>query len=226
MNMYVVFLEILPLLLGAAISPVATTGMITILAANKTSTVKKSLIYLFGTTIPLLIIGIPGIFLFSKLDIVPKNNIVTSWIDLVAGVILLILAAKLLFFPNKTKSNHTQDKIHNSQSSSKIMGLGIALMVTNFSTLVLFVPAIKEIASSSIDVVQKFTLLVVSILITITMIFIPLLIYIVVPKKSQRILSLLKNFMHEHMREITLSLLIVFGVYLLIRGLGVFGIQV
>lgn len=225
MNTYVVFLQILPLLLGAAISPVATTGMITVLAAGKPSAIKKGQVYLLGTAVPLLVIGIPGIFLLSRIDIVPKNNVVGSWIDLVAGVILLGLAARLIFNPKKTANKNTHDKIHHTQSLDKILALGTALMITNFSTLVLFTPAIKDIASSSVDSVQKMTLLVISILITLSMIFTPLLIYIATPKKSEDILNSLKNFINKYMREITLSLLLVFGIYLLIRGFGVFGIK-
>ena len=57
------------------------------------------------------------------------------------------------------------------------------------------------------------------------MIFTPLLIYIATPKKSEDILNSLKNFINKYMREITLSLLLVFGIYLLIKGFGVFGVK-
>lgn len=225
MNTYVVFLQILPLLLGAAISPVATTGMITVLAAGKPHSIKKGQVYLLGTAIPLLVIGIPGIFLLSRIDMVPKNNAVDSWIDLVAGVILLGLAVRLVFSPKKAASKNNHHKIHHTQSLNKVLALGTALMITNFSTLVLFTPAIKDIASSSVDTVQKITLLAISILITLSMIFTPLLIYIATPKKSEDILNSLKNFINKYMREITLSLLLVFGIYLLIKGFGVFGVK-
>lgn len=223
--MYTVFLQILPLLLGAAISPVATTGMITVLATSSKSTVTKGFAYLFGTTVPLLIIGIPGIFLLSQIDVIPKNNVINSYIDLIAGVVLLGLAVRIILKPKKKSAQDTKLDQHNAQSYSKIVALGTALMITNFSTLVLFVPAIKDIASSSVDTTQKLLLLVISILITLTMIFTPLLIYIVLPRKSEKILNALKDLINKHMREITLALLIVFGVYLLIRGFGVFGIK-
>lgn len=225
MNMYTVFLQILPLLLGAAISPVATTGMITVLATSTTKTRTRGFIYLIGTTIPLLVLGIPGIFLFSKIDIMPKNNTITSWIDLLAGIILLGLAVHALLRPKQKSAKSAKSDVKHAQSFGKIVALGTALMITNFSTLVLFVPAVKDVADSRLDSVEKLVLLFVSILVTILMIAIPLVIYILLPKKSEAILSSLKNFIDRHMREITLSLLIVFGVYLLIRGFGVFGIK-
>lgn len=223
--MYTVFLQILPLLLGAAISPVATTGMITVLATSTTKTRTRGFIYLIGTTIPLLVLGIPGIFLFSKIDIMPKNNIITSWIDLLAGIVLLGLAVHLILKPKQKTTRPVKDDIKHTEGFGKIVGLGIALMITNFSTLVLFVPAIKDIADSSLESAEKLLLLLISIIITLLMIVTPLVIYLLLPKKSESILKSLKLFINRHMREITLSLLIVFGVYLLIRGFGVFGIK-
>lgn len=225
MNMYVVFLQILPLLLGAAISPVATTGMISVLATSTSKPRSKGLIYLLGTTIPLLVIGIPGIFLFAKIDIIPKNASITSWIDLLAGVILLGLAVHLILKPKQKTTKSAKPDIKHAQNFGKIVALGTALMITNFSTLILFVPAIKDIADSSIDSVEKLVLLFISIFITLLMIVSPLVIYILLPNKSEKILSSLKSTINKHMREITLSLLIVFGIYLLIRGFGVFGIN-
>lgn len=223
--MYVVFLQILPLLLGAAISPVATTGMITVLATNNKSTIIKGFSYLLGTTMPLLIIGIPGIFLFSHIDFAPKNTVINSWIDLLAGLVLLGLAVKVALKPKTDKTKTATQDSHRNQSYSKLTALGIVLMITNFSTLVLFIPAVKDIAISSLDVSGKSILLIVSIAITLLMIFAPLLIFILSPKRSEKILSSLKSLINRHMREVTLSILIVFGIYLLIKGFGIFGVK-
>lgn len=225
MNMYVVFLQILPLLLGAAISPVAATGMITVLATSNKSTIVKGFVYLLGTAIPLLLIGIPGIFLFSHIDFAPKNTAVSSWIDLVAGLVLLGLAVRVALKTKEGKAKTTTQDSHRNQSYNKLIALGVALMITNFSTLVLFVPAVKDIAISSLDTAQKSILLLMSIAITLVMIFTPLLIFILLPKRSEKMLSSLKSLINRHMREITLSLLIVFGIYLLIKGFGVFGVK-
>lgn len=224
--MYVVFLQILPLLLGAAISPVAATGMITVLATSNKSTFAKGLLYLLGTSLPLLIIGVPGIFFFSHIDIAPKNSYVSSWIDLAAGVLLLGLAVRVALNPSKKPHKSTKLNSHSdSVGFVKYTGLGMALMITNFSTLVLFVPAVKDISISSIDTAGKALLLAVSIAITLLMISTPLVIYAIAPRKSESMLNSLKNIINRHMREISLSLLVVFGIYMLIRGFGVFGIK-
>lgn len=223
MNTYVVFLQILPLLLGAAISPVATTGMIAELS-QKNKPITRGFLYLLGTAIPLLIIGLPGIFLFSHLSIQSSSTRIDSWVDLLAGLALLIVGIKVLVSPSKSShTHHAQSK--KSVSILQTIGLGSALMVTNFSTLVLFFPAIKSIADSQVEVVQKLGLLILSIVVTLSIIALPLIIRIVLPSRSAQLLEHLSNFMTKHMREITLSLLFVFGVYLIIRGFGVFGVK-
>jgi hypothetical protein len=146
-------------------------------------------------------------------------------VDLLAGLALLIVGIKVLVSPSKSShTHHAQSK--KSVSILQTIGLGSALMVTNFSTLVLFFPAIKSIADSQVEVVQKLGLLILSIVVTLSIIALPLIIRIVLPSRSTQLLEHLSNFMTKHMREITLSLLFVFGVYLIIRGFGVFGVKI
>lgn len=214
-----VFLHILPLLLGAAISPVATIGMIAVLT-TKDSPKLKGFTYLVGAIIPLLLIGIPGIFLFANIQFKPANSNVSSTIDLVAGLLLLALAVKN-FFKKPSHQLTKKAKSHKQLSPAKSLALGTVLMITNFSTIVLFLPAVKDIALSSLDDIEKMTVLLVSIPVVMSMIVLPLVIAVLLPNSSKSILERLRVFMTRHNRAIVQAMLIIFGVYLLAKGFGI-----
>lgn len=212
-------MRILPLLLGAAISPVATIGMIAVLT-TKDKPKLKGFIYLIGAIIPLLIIGIPGIFLFANIQFKPANTNVSSALDLLAGLLLLVLAIKNFL----KKSSHQTVKKAKSQKQlapAKSLVLGMALMVTNFSTIVLFLPAVKDIAVSSLDEIEKLIVLFISIPIVMAMIALPLVIAVLMPNSSSSVLERLRLFMTKHSKAIVQAMLIVFGIYLLAKGFGV-----
>ncbi len=214
-----VFLHILPLLVGAAISPVATIGMIAVLT-TKDSPKLKGVTYLIGATIPLLVIGIPGIFLFANIQFKPANSNVSSTVDLVAGLLLLALAVKN--FLKKPSSKPTKKaKSHNQLGLGKSLVLGTGLMITNFSTIVLFLPAVKDIATSSLDDIEKLSVLFMSIPVVMTMIALPLIIATLFPNSSKGLLEKLRLFMTRHNRLIIQVMLLVFGVYLVAKGFGV-----
>ncbi len=213
-----VFLHILPLLIGAAISPVATIGMIAVLT-TKDSPKLKGFTYLIGAMVPLLVIGIPGIFLFANIQFKPTNNNVSSTLDLVAGLILLALAFKN-FFKKPSSKPTKKAKSHSQLGPSKSLVLGTGLMITNFSTIVLFLPAVKDIALSSLDSSQKLLLLFIAIPIVMAMIALPLIIAVLFPNKSKALLEKLRVFMTKHNRTIIQVMLLVFGVYLLAKGFG------
>ncbi len=214
-----VFLHVLPLLIGAAISPVATIGMIAVLT-TKDSPKLKGFTYLVGAIIPLLLIGVPGIFLFANIQFKPSNSNVSSVIDLVAGLLLLALAVKN-FFKKPAHQSANKAKNHKQLGPAKSLALGTALMITNFSTIVLFLPAVKDIAVSSLDSIEKMSVLFISIPVVMTMIAFPLIIAIVLPGSSKSVLERLRVFMTRHNKAIIQAMLLVFGVYLLAKGFGI-----
>lgn len=208
-------LHILPLLLGAAISPVAAVGMIAVLTTKQQPRI-KGFVYLLGASIPLVVIGVVSIFFFTSLSLQPKNANVSSTIDLVAGVLLLALAVKNFYTkPKKSK------KAQHSFGIGQTILLGTVIMLTNFSTIVLFIPAMKDVAVSSLTTPDKTLVLLVSIFVTLSLVALPLLIAVVAPNSSKSILEKLRVFMVRHNKTIIQSMLIVFGIYLLAKGFGV-----
>lgn len=211
-----VMLKMLPLLIGAAISPVATVGMIAVLTSKKSPRL-KGLVYLLGTSLPLFVIGIISIFFFTNLSLAPKNTNISSIIDLVAGLLLLALAIKN-FITHKKPSKKSHTNVNVGYLATLLLGSG--LMITNFSTIVLFIPAIKEVAISSLIRIEKIELLFVAVGITLAMIALPLIIAAILPKRSESLLKSLRAFMLRHNKEIIQAMLLVFGVYLLVKGIG------
>ena len=215
-----VFLHILPLLLGAAVSPVAAVGMIAVLT-SKDSPRLKGLVYLLGATFPLIVAGFVIAFFFNKVPTPNTTKPIGSWIDIIAGIVLLGLAVKN-FLHHTTKKPKAKQKVQHTLGYSKTFFLGIGLMLTNFTTLIVFIPAAKDIAISSLDSMQKLAVLGVSLIVVMSLIALPLVIDFVFPRGSNELLERLRDWMLSHNKSIERIVLIVFGIYLLIKGFGVF----
>ncbi|MBA3679441.1 GAP family protein [Candidatus Saccharibacteria bacterium] len=225
--MKLLILQILPLLLGAAISPVAISGTILVLA-SKDHPRSKGLIYVIGAMLPLLFIGIAGLMFFSKIDFAAfrPNAQVTNIVDIIAGVALLILAARHLH-PAKTKPEKTASDIKKRSSSNgsssydKALFLGIALMFVNFTTLILFIPAVKAVSDASLALADKATVLLIAIMIVMSLISTPLIIYLLFPSRASQLLGAMHKWITKHNREVMLAMLTVFGGYLILKGFSI-----
>lgn len=131
-------------------------------------------------------------------------------------ILLLALAVKNFYTkPKKSK------KAQHSFGIGQTILLGTVIMLTNFSTIVLFIPAMKDVAVSSLTTPDKTLVLLVSIFVTLSLVALPLLIAVVAPNSSKSILEKLRVFMVRHNKTIIQSMLIVFGIYLLAKGFGV-----
>ena len=91
-------------------------------------------------------------------------------------------------------------------------------MLVNFSTLVLFLPALHEITRSSVALVGRSMAFAVLYLITLLPVLIPVGLVTVLGDRAQPVLDATHTFVTRHSRQIGMVIEVVFAVYLLWKG--------
>ena len=92
------------------------------------------------------------------------------------------------------------------------------MMLTNFSTLVLFVPAMKDVAVADVGTGAKAVTVVLVLAIVSVFAWAPVVLDLVAPKAAGRVLNSLNAFMTKHQQAVTVTVCFVFAVVLIAKG--------
>lgn len=206
----------LVLALGATVSPIPLTISILLLSQADRGRA-KALAFAGGQVLGLAIISVIFAILLSKtLGTSHPHSKHESTLDIVLGAMLLLLAARKLM----TKPKPKKAKPRKQRSLFAEFAFGAGLMAVNVESLILVLASIKELISSKIGVAAEAVGLLAIVLIVTVSVTIPPLITFVIPKKSDEALKWLNAQMTMHQRGIASGFLIVFGVYLVYKGIS------
>ena len=140
------FLKVLPLAIGATISPTGLLFVMMILS-GKGNSKKKALSFVIGAT--LFLVGLGLLIFFTYKPIVSNTahpDDVSSIINIVLGILIILIVIKSVFFKKKDKPVDDSKK-HDKPYSV----LGFLYMLINVSTLIPFIAAIKIIAANKLQ---------------------------------------------------------------------------
>jgi hypothetical protein len=93
-------------------------------------------------------------------------------------------------------------------------------MATNFTSLILFLPAMKEVAAASLPLDLRTIVAALVVAIVLSTIWLPLALSVVAPRLVDAMLKDVAAFFEKNQRGVTILLGLGFGAYLLVRGLG------
>lgn len=214
--------QLLPLAFGAAVSPVVLTAVVLTLA-SRSHPRERAAAFTLGAVVPLLVVGLGGLAIFASVPEVShrRDPAVSAAIDLSFGVVLLLLALRAVLSPpppskaGSPRAAPGDDRAH----LWRYLVLGVASMVTNFSTLVLFVPAVKEIARARLSVAGESAAFALLLAITLIPALVPLLFYMLAPQAAERVLTPLGDWASSHKRILGVAVAVVLGVWLSAKGL-------
>jgi hypothetical protein len=214
--------DILPLTLGAAVSPTVLIGIILILSVSDRPKLNGIAFYV-GAIILLLIAVIAGILLGKGAAVASHNpsTATSAYFDLVIGILLILLG---IWRINKKGDKNPDKNRFAGKSKSvfsdfiKYMILGVGMFAVNFTTTVLVFAAGKNIGLSSAGITDKLVVVIILTLITLLVVEIPLLIYFTMPERSEKILGPLNVWMQKNSRYLMAAVMFVFGIYLLLKG--------
>ena len=216
--------KIIPLSLGAAISPTVLAVGLLILSAPKRAVIRGTT-YTAGVMSILAVLTAVGLKLTHHATSVPAaRQPITRAIDATFGLVLLLLALATVLRAMSTdkesaaatKSPADPDK-HSSLWAAFV--LGMAMMMTNFSTILLYLPAMREISASRVDLSDKATAVSVAFLITSMAATLPLALRLIAPSKSAKWFASLHTLVTRYQRQIAVTIEVIFGAYLLLKAL-------
>ncbi len=215
--------QVLPLALGAAVSPTVFTAFMLVLAGKHAR--GRSLALLAGAALPLLAVGVLCAVVFAR---APSDghdaarSTASALIDALAGAALLGLAARQLLTGrgagSGSKRRAGEAESGDATRAGRFFGLGIALMVTNVTTLVLFIPASKDIGRADVGTLVQAVAFALLLAVALAPLLVPETIYLIAPARAERLLQPVGDFARAHQRSIGIGVLVVFGVYLLVKG--------
>ena len=219
--------QIIPLALGAAVSPTALMGIILLLSISKRPKL-QGFGYYIGAIILILIVVILGILLSAGVTSTsPTPDPILAGIDVLLGIILLLFGIKRIFQPQNAPKKRFQGI--GKESSNLILfieglSFGFGMFLINFSTTIIILEAGKEIGVSLVDPIGKLIIVMILTFITLMVCEVPLGIYLLFPEKANNILSKVNKWMQRNGHYLMGVVLIVIGVYLVWVGLFKLGI--
>lgn len=212
--------KVVPLSVGAAFSPTVLALLLVVLTGRRS--VARATSFLVGLLLVFAGLTILGLALSHSTHPSTSRADVTRAIDLLAGVLLVLLALGtvlrgLLKEPG-VPSDEPPKPTHDPGLISAFL-LGVVIMTTNFSTILLYLPAMRAISAARVADSDKVVAVAVTVLITLLPVLVVYLLAVCVPKYSKPLLDRMHGFINRHQRTIGIAVEVVFGVYLVVKGL-------
>jgi hypothetical protein len=208
------YASVLPYALGAAVSPTLLTIELLILS-GKRHPKARAWSFVLGASLALLAFAA---LCLTVLRQSPDANggPVNPWSIVVKGlivVLLLVLGVRALR-PGRTAGEQHQTRVQAMLQSARtpaFVGVGAVAMATNFSTLVLYVPAIHEITRSTVELVTKLGAGLMLFVITVLPLYLPVAAVTVVGHRSDALLAKVNGITTRHSRQISAGICFVFA---------------
>ncbi len=233
--------HVLPLAVGAAISPtVLAVALLTLSSPRRP--VARGVAFVAGVLVVIAGLSVVGLRLPQHVGRPSAIRLeITRTVDLVVGVLLLLLAVATLLrmlttdrsadAPTQdlssqdpsTQDPSTQDPSTRAAAQGRDgLGaaalLGAAMMIGDFSTILLYLPAMHEIARSHTTDAQKALALVLAVLITSLPATLPLLIRVAAPGPAERTFTTMHAWVARHSNQVAFVVALVFGLWLVWKG--------
>lgn len=213
--------HVTPLALGAAVSPSILTMSVLILSRDHGRS--RMVAFTIANLIVLTAIGIAGFFAFKgtiPTDRPPSANAAAAAVDTALGLILVIFGIRAMLRPAPEAPAKEESKPDSGPQTVRFFLLGVVLMLSNFTTLALFLPADKEIVIATVPAGDKAIVLAGLIVVATVTAWLPLLLTVTVPRLAAPVLAALDRFTTVHRKAITVVVCLAFGAYLLVKGIG------
>jgi Sap, sulfolipid-1-addressing protein len=198
--------EVIPLALGAAISPVIFLLQLNTLTGGRP--IARGSALTAGAAVVLIVFSTVGVLVgdtgFST------NDTLKAAINIAFGILLAAVGLRALLRPPKPKAPEIDPK---PTSIGRSFLAGAGGMASNLTTFALYVPALALIAGSGLPLRQQGIAALIILVITLMVAWVPLVLAVAVPGASTRLLPWLGGWM-----KVVLGF--GFGIWLLVKGVN------
>jgi len=213
--------SVLPLALGAAISPTLFALELLVLAGRR-HRISRGWAVAGGAFAMLVVYAVLGLTVFGHFTKHHGHSITDAAIDLAAALLLALLAIRSMQRRPTAAEGHRQRSTGRMADASTLSfaGIGAGAMLLNFSTVVLFFAALHEIAHSTVTTTAKVGVGIVLMAIVLLPVLVPLFLAIGLGHRADPILSRVNEFVGRHSRQITAGIEVLFAALLIWKGIG------
>jgi threonine/homoserine/homoserine lactone efflux protein len=216
--------DLLPLAVGVAVSPVPIIAVILMLLAPRAGT--ASLGFAAGWVLGIVAVtaiaaGVAGTAGADDGDGDPSSG--ASWIRLVLGLVLLVLAAlqwRRRPKPGEQPALPTWMAAIDGMTPVKAFGLGAALAAVNPKNLVMCLSAGVTIADGALDAGEQALVIALFTALAACTVLVPVVAYLVAKTRMRAPLDELRGWLQVNNATVMSVLLMVIGVTLVGKGLG------
>jgi len=209
--------KVLPLAVGAAISPTILVVVLLVLGSPVHPRARGTA-YAAGAITVLLVLSAISLTLLRRSVTGHKaSDPIYGWIDIGFGILIALVGLRALLTTPKPKATPT-DGADDRPHLARFYVIGLAMMLSNFSTLVLYVPAMKDVAVASVGFGAKLVVVGLVLAFASVLAWAPVLMDVVAPKAAGHVLDPLNGFMTRHQRAVTVTVCFVFTIVLIAKG--------
>lgn len=211
---------LLPLGIGAAISPVSIAVCLMLLNTKKP--LANAVAFLIGYSAVLVTIGTFSLVFFEGggAEDAERPSDIKNTIDAVFGIFFLVLALKSwLKAPDPNAPPPSWIAAISTIGVSKALLFGMVIMATNFSSLPLYLSGLKEIVTANIGIVDSILVLTLFILLVEVGLLVPIAAYALAPHRSSAVLSATLRWLEKNNRVISIFIFVIFGILLFAKGI-------
>ena len=205
---------ILPLGLGAAISPMLFTEQ-TVLVAEQG--VRAGRLFAAGALGTLLVV-VAATVLFGRAISLPTEPRLDASLDIVVGAVLLAVAALVAALPHlphpRRRGHHDRPAV----AGDAALPFGVFSMATNFTSLALVLPAAKEISSTESAFAGRAVLVLLLVVLAGLPAWLPLALNRMAPDAGSQATTAANRLIERHGRQALLAILVAAGLYFVARG--------
>lgn len=212
--------KVVPLALGAAVSPAVLTAIVLILGGRRA--IARGMAFTVGVFTVLAALTASGLLITHHSHPSAARTQITHDVYGLLGVVLLSLAIISILRSRTHSDTGTPVRTSDPETSSGLLavfGLGFGLMISNLSTILLFLPAMHAVSESSASTAAKALAVAVTLAITSLPVTAPMMLRICLPRRSVPIFGAINRFVTDHQKAITITVEIGFGLYLIYRAI-------
>lgn len=210
--------RILPIAVGAAISPVVLIVNV-LLLSSRDRPIARAAWYSIGCAIIIVAFGIAGVTVIAGVSTAPTT--VAAVIHLVVGTASGAFAIRALIrgpHPPPSKDDVAPDH-QRDKPAWRFVFAGLGAMGINMTTLVLYLSLDAEIVRSQVSTIDDAIALAIADVIILLPAWLPLALTVFAPRVAHRVFGPLNDFLTRHKWAIEIIVPGGFGVYLLTLGI-------
>lgn len=202
---------VLPLGFAAALSPMMLTEQTVLLAGHDGRRAASR--FALGTVL-VTATYVGALVAWGHAISIPKRPTLSASMDIVAGVILVLLALGI----HRRQPGQPERPARTELSPTAALGFGVFSMATNFSSLAILLPAAKDVAAGAPNVIGRISLVAVLVVLATIPTWVPIAATRVAPGPAERALSWLGDLISQRGRSIAVILIAALGIVLIGRG--------